>query len=170
MELTLNTHLRQPEHQQLESLNGLLLLGGTDIATTNTFDFKLFESVNDPNVKDGGASANIIAPGTEGSVTVALENASEVNAKYSVTYTADEAGVPLQWSTDGSTWTDNILDLNTTDTAINMNATGNVVLHWKWAFVDDAVVTQTDADDTALGKDGTAAPTVTLSITAEQVD
>lgn len=143
--------------------------------STKKFNFTLFDTVydidtvaDDEHVKD---TATIIAPGTYGKVTIALQNVSEVDATYQVAFTAgDEAGVPLQWSTDGSTWKDNIADCNVAETDINMNASQNIVLYWKWAFTDDAIVEQTDVADTALGVTGTAAPTVTATVTLNQID
>ena len=148
-------------------------VGGTDIATTNTITFNLFSTINEEDtttdetdVKDG----KIIAPGTGGSFGVVLTNASEVNATYAVACTADEKTVPLQWSVDGVNWVNDIAALDISATAINMGATANVSLYWKWAFNDETVTGKNDTIDTELGKVGTAEPTVTLTITATQVD
>lgn len=149
-----------------------------DLKTAKTFTFNLFDTVydtkgaadtDDADVEDG-VSETIIAPGTYGKVTVALQNDSEVNATYVVDFAADEAGVPLQWSTDGSTWNDDVSALNIAETAINMDNSSNIVLYWKWAFEDDGIVTQSDEADTLLGIDGTAEPTITVTVTATQVD
>ena len=54
---------------------------------SNTFNFDLFKTVNDSDgnyendVKPGTGDDHIIAPGTSGSFTINLSNASEVNAK-----------------------------------------------------------------------------------------
>jgi len=145
---------------------------GDNIVQTETFTFDIFNTVKEIGGTAEEEVANtegIIAPGTYGTVTVALTNDSEVDATYKVAFTAMEEEVPLQWSVDGTTWKDNVdaCDLGVTD--IDMGATKNVVLHWKWAFTDDDVVTQTDAKDTELGING-AAPSVTVTVTFEQRD
>ena len=157
-------------------------VGGSavDLKTTKTFDFELFKaseikeedlSGDDGEVDTNGIldDAKVIAPGTAGTLTVGLKNESEVDAVYTVVYASDEEGVPLQWSVNGTAWVDNITDLNIASTGIDMGATKDVVLYWKWAFVDDAVVTQSDDADTLLGVDG-ANPNVTVTITATQVN
>ena len=145
----------------------------TDIATSETFEFEVFKTVSDTNVAtaEDGKDA-IIAPGTTGNLSVELENASEVNAKYTVSFTANEATVPLQWSATGKagTWKDDITELNISEANINMDEKATVALYWKWAFVDDDVVEQTDEADTQLGIGGSAAPSVTITVAAEQVD
>lgn len=151
-----------------------------DLTTVKTFEFDVFNTVydtygapnqNDSDVKDGVDPEAIIAPGTYGYVTVALKNNSEVNATYTVAFTAEEEGVPLQWSVDGTVWENdvNALDI-TAETAIDMGEDADITLYWKWAFVDDDVVEQTDDDDTALGIAGTAQPTVKATVTITQVD
>lgn len=140
-----------------------------DLAVDKTFTFELFDSIvdtvdgnDDADVDD---SAKIIAPGTKGSITVVLKNDSEVNATYAVDYTeTNEAGVPLKWSLNGTDWEDAITTFNKAATAIAMDATAEITLHWMWAFDGD------DGVDTDLGIDGSAEPTVKVKITVEQVD
>lgn len=146
-------------------------VGTTDIATSSTFTFNLFETV-DSNVKAGEAE-NIIAPGTEGSFTISLENNSEVNATYAIDYTVtNTANIPVEFSIDnGTTWTTTLEDV--TDTDINMSgATDSITIKWRWAFEGTSssnyTVSQTDLTDTALGVTGTDTITVTANITATQ--
>lgn len=120
----------------------------------------------------------VIAPGTYGKFTYTLSNKSDVNATYDVTYTATEAGIPLQWSLDGKKWNDDISALDVKSKEINMPTNGkngdanteDITIYWKWAYTDDDVVTQTDVEDTNLGKAGTAAPTATITVKFTQVD
>ena len=121
---------------------------------------------NDTDVKDATANEDgIIAPGTWGKFSYTLSNNSDVNATYSVTYTANEAGVPLEWSNDGTTWQTDITALNVNAEEIAMGTNNETVtLYWRWVFAGD------DTTDTALGEAGTAKPTVNLSVTFTQAD
>lgn len=138
---------------------------------SNEFTFNLFESVSDANVKTG-TDENIIAPGTTGSVAIALANTSEVNAEYTVEYTVDKAGVPLEFSIDGTNWTDGLT--NVPATALNMGANPTINIQWRWAFTGAASAnytdSQDDSSDTALGIAGSATPTVKAKIVVTQVD
>lgn len=145
---------------------------------TETFTFDLFESVDDENVKKGADGENIIAPGTEGSFKIDLKNDSEVNAEYTVDYTVNNAGVPLEFSIDnGATWTTGLTDV-ATPVAINMNgAEDSITIQWRWAFTGDASENyktgddaQTDETDTTLGIAGSATPSVSAKIVVNQVD
>lgn len=145
-------------------------IGETDITTSNTFTFDLFNttSYTDSNVDtDGSGSEVVIAPGTTGSASVTLTNNSEVAATYAVAFSATESGVPLQWSTDGTTWKNDISDLDISATNIAMNnGSAIITIHWKWAFVSETVVDtdQSDSIDTNLGTAASLA-TVTFSAT-----
>ena len=137
---------------------------GSDVITTSdTFTFDLFTTAyTEDNVDKDGLENNavVIAPGTTGNATVTLTNASEVNATYTVAFDATENNVPLQWSTNGTNWVNDISDLDiTTATAINMGGTANIQIYWKWAFETDTVVgaDQSDVKDTALGTADTLA-------------
>ena len=115
---------------------------------------------DDDNVDDG-ATTPIIAPGTWGKFTFDLTNNSEVKVNYSITYDVNEAGVPLEWSIDGKTWTDNLANVTATEIG---DDTLDFVIYWRWAFAGDDVV------DTALGATGTASPSRTITVLFEQVD
>ena len=107
-----------------------------------------------------------------GSFTLlSLKNESEVNAKYSVTYTLlNESGVPLEFTTnkdDESSWKSDITAVNVSNEALAMDATATTAtVYWRWAFTKD---TARDTSDTTLG---TTTPTVTLTakIDVEQAD
>lgn len=153
-------------------------LGDEDIAksTEKTFAIDLFSTITntdgtgEKNVKKTDGS--LIAPGTMGSFTLAsLKNESEVNAKYSVTYTlTNESGVPLEFTTnkdDESSWKSDFTSINVSNEALAMDATATTAtVYWRWAFTKD---TARDISDTTLG---TTTPTVTLTakIDVEQAD
>lgn len=143
------------------------------------YDTKGETEQKDTDVYNPTSGDAVIAPGTYGKFTYTLSNQSDVNATYSVTYSADEKSVPLQWSLDGNNWKDDITELNVSDEAINMPSNGKngaateapITIYWKWAYTDDAVVTQTDEGDTNLGTASTLAqPTATISVQFTQVD
>lgn len=153
-------------------------LGDEDIAksTEKTFTIDLFSTITNT---DGSEEKNVkktdgtlIAPGTMGSFTLAsLKNESEVNAKYSVTYTlANESGVPLEFTTnkdDESSWKSDFTAVNVSNEALATDATATTAtVYWRWAFTKD---TARDTSDTTLG---TTTPTVTLTakIDVEQAD
>ena len=153
-------------------------LGDEDIAksTEKTFAIDLFSTITntdgtgEKNVKKTDGS--LIAPGTMGSFTLAsLKNESEVNAKYSVTYTLlNESGVPLEFTTnkdDESSWKSDFTAVNVSNEALATDATATTAtVYWRWAFTKD---TARDTSDTTLG---TTTPTVTLTakIDVEQAD
>ena len=144
-------------------------LGDEDIAksTEKTFTIDLFSTITNT---DGSEEKNVkktdgtlIAPGTMGSFTLAsLKNESEVNAKYSVTYTlSNESGVPLEFTTnkdDESSWKSDFTAVNVSNEALATDATATTAtVYWRWAFTKD---TARDTSDTTLG---TTTPTVTLT-------
>ena len=153
-------------------------LGDEDIAksTEKTFSIDLFSTITNT---DGSEEKNVkktdgtlIAPGTMGSFTLlSLKNESEVNAKYSVTYTlSNESGVPLEFTTnkdDESSWKSDFTAVNISNEALATNATATTAtVYWRWAFTKD---TARDTSDTTLG---TTTPKVTLTaeIDVEQAD
>ena len=150
-----------------------------DLASNKTFTFSLFDTVKeaDTTTNEEHVSSGVIAPGTGGTVTVALANTSEVDATYAVAFSADAYGVPLEFSTDGSTWKTasqiSQLDIAATDIS-KVNGTANITLKWRWPFGSSADVTDsTNVADTALGiaaQNTPAQPTVTATVTMLQKD
>ena len=148
-------------------------VGETDIATTNTFAFDLFNTIKDSN---GTADENdmspvngsIIAPGTSGKFNIVIKNDSQVTAQYAIDYTVTNTNnIPVKFSVDGgTTWTDDLADV--TASAATTLAVGSaeqtVTVQWKWVFDGD------DGIDTNLGKEGTATLQVQAAVTATQVD
>ena len=138
------------------------LFNSSKIYDTNGVTDYTQGGTDDTDVKNGNADG-IIAPGTWGSFSYSVSNNSDVNATYTVDYTVTAANVPLEWSIDGSTWSTNLSNVSTT--ALNMGATANVTVYWRWAFNGD------DTADTTLGTATTLArPEVTITTTFAQVD
>lgn len=138
------------------------LFNSSKIYDTNNVTDYTQGGTDDTDVTNGTADG-IIAPGTWGSFSYSVSNNSDVNATYTVDYTVTAANVPLEWSVDGSTWSTNLSNVSTT--ALNMGATANVTVYWRWAFNGD------DTADTALGTATTLArPEVTITTTFTQVD
>jgi len=138
----------------------------------NQFTFDLFNTVKDTNngVEENisATDGSIIAPGTEGSFEIGLANNSEVDAKYTITYTMTNASnIPVEFSANGTDgWTSDIEDLNITDTNINKDgATDSKTVYWRWTFEG----TDRDSFDTQLGSDG-ATITVGAKVVATQID
>lgn len=138
------------------------LFNSSKIYDTNNVTDYTQGGTDDTDVTNGTADG-IIAPGTWGSFSYSVSNNSDVNATYTVDYTVTAANVPLEWSVDGSAWSTNLSNVSTT--ALNMGATANVTVYWRWAFNGD------DTADTALGTATTLArPEVTITTTFTQVD
>ena len=119
-------------------------------------------------VVNGDSDALVVAPGTKGSMSIALSGSAEVMAKltFDLTVTSEIAYDnynPVKWTLkkDGVAVDDcegvtlaelkeALDDFNDTNAAIAPGATvtGNYELSWEWAFnVDDA----TDVKDTLIG-------------------
>lgn len=158
----------------------------TNIATSETFTFDLFKTIEDEAggkeddvAKAGEGETPIIAPGTSGKISLVLKNDSEVSANYAVTFSANEAGVPLEFSSDGTTWETDITKLNiaASDSTKLAYASGTatVTLQWRWAFTSTEEGWDDDKDN-ALGKAAAAdvinaaTPKITATITATQVN
>ena len=109
-------------------------VGGTNIATNDTFTFDLFKTIKDSNgtaeetdmsLVDG----TIIAPGTRGSFDIVIKNDSQVNATYAIDYTVTNTNnIPVKFSVDGTNWFDDINYLDVRSVAINMGATATVTV------------------------------------------
>lgn len=157
---------------------------GTDIAVqpATELTFSLFDTINDTgnSADETDVADDKIAPGTAGSFEINIINNAEVNAKYTITLSeTNAAGVPLQYSVDGTTWKDSIEELvmtDLTDVAIDMTASDAKTVYWRWVFdgtTSGAHKDQTDDSDTYLGiLAKTSAPevTITATILVEQVD
>ena len=142
----------------------------TEIATTQTFTFNLFDTIKDSNGTDdetdmSPVDGSIIAPGTQGSFQIKLENLSEVNATYAIDYTVTNTNsIPVKFSVDGgANWTEDLADVTATNIA-HTSGTVTITVQWKWDFEGNNV------RDTALGYTATDTITVAAAVTATQVD
>ena len=150
-------------------------VNGANITASDTFTFDLFNTVNDTT--DNNAETDmapnggtIIAPGTTGKFSIAIQNLSQVNATYAIDYTVTNTdNIPVEFSTNGTDWKTNINDLDVTNVAIGLGTDTTVTVQWRWRFEADNV-TEGDNADTTLGKDGTATLEVSAKVTATQVD
>lgn len=145
-----------------------------DSAEDTTYTFNLFDTIKD---SDGTSSetdvaSGKIAPGTSGSFDIDITNDSEVNATYAIAFTETNANnVPIEYSTDGTTWVSSVnsMDVSTTNIAMGASSAKKTV-YWRWVYYED---TEGDVADTALGfAANTSAATVqvTATVTVTQVD
>lgn len=182
--LVASTYAKYTTSKDLEAVATVakwsIKLGGKDITQNETVTFDLFTTVKDTDGNDEtDVSANRIAPGTQGSFDVELENASEVTAKYTVTFESQNASnIPVEFSVDGgTTWKTDIKELTLTDVleaGAKTSTTESPKISWRWVFergTEDSEKTTNNENDTALGTAKTA-PTVTVTahLVAEQVD
>ena len=157
-------------------------ISGVDITSaaslTNGYSFDLFDTIKDSNLSSNetDVTSGYIAPGTGGSFEISIKNKSEVNATYEISFVETNANnIPIEYSTDGSTWVSPITDVAAT--AINIGQTKQLTVYWRWAFTGSASTnytsTQTDTTDTALGfAANTTRPSVKVdaTVTVTQVD
>ena len=155
-------------------------VNGSEIATSNRFTFDLFQTITDSDLSNAEtdiapADGSIIAPGTSGKFSIAIQNLSQVNATYSIDYTVtNNSNIPVEFSTNGTAWTTNINDLDVADVAIGLGTDTTVTVYWRWRFEADNV-TEGDATDTSLGSaasvpSSAATLTVEAKVTATQID
>ena len=151
-------------------------VNGSEIATSDTFTFELFQTITDSDLTSAEtdiapADGSIIAPGTSGKFSIAIQNLSQVNAKYAIDYTVTNTdNIPVEFSTNGTDWKTNINDLDVTNVTIGLGTDTTVTVQWRWRFEADNV-TEGDNLDTSLGSAASAATlTVAAKVTATQVD
>ncbi len=146
-------------------------VNGEEIAvadTPKTIEFGLFNTILDSNgAEENDVQAGKIAPGTSGSFTFDLENASDVTVQYSIDFDVTNSNdIPIEFSLDGTTWNKQLDSIApSTDTVMAINGTKAVTINWRWTFNGDS------AADTVLGT-REPAPTITVkaTINATQVD
>lgn len=155
-------------------------VNGTDIAKNDTVTFDLFNTINEADITttEDNVAGDKIAPGTGGSFALKIDNGSEVDAKYTLALEeTNNSNVPIQYSLDKTTWTDDLTAINTNQTDVALSketGTKTVTVYWRWMFegtTNGAHAGQTDENDTGLGIAGTApAVQIAASFTATQVD
>ena len=131
----------------------------------------------------------IIAPGVKGEIPIQISNSGDVAVTISLTGEVSDtvtATMPIEFSTDGSTYTDLDTALgNLTSSATTINqGEANVdvgTLYWQWPYEvsgDKSAKDAADITDTTIGKESTTAAktgdrtdyTLTLNMTATQVE
>lgn len=148
---------------------------------TNGFTLDLFDTITDSDIQtaETDVASGVIAPGTSGSFEIELTNDSEVNATYAITLAETNAsGIPIEYSSDGSTWVSGVNSFNVQATSIDREDTATETIYWRWAFTGaestNYQTTQTDTTDTALGFSANSNPApsvqVTATVTVTQVD
>lgn len=144
----------------------------TQLAVTGdapTVEIDLFETINGHS---SGDDVDKLAPGTYGSFTFEdILNDSEVDATIKITgVLTNESNVPLQWSTDGETYSTTFPTTLVEEDVDAGDTLDGTAIYWKWDFNGDG---SADESDTALGIAAqTAAPEVKveLTINATQID
>ena len=148
-------------------------LGNEDITGKSTIqNIDLFGTILDTatdeaetNVKSG----KLIAPGVYGQFTLSVQNASEVDATVNTELTLSQTTIPLEFSTDKSTWSSALPTIAQATLTPNTK-TDDVTVYWRWAY---STGEQGDANDTALGiaaQTNAEQVTVSVKVTATQVD
>lgn len=136
------------------------------------FTFNLYDTLNDTDGSeetDVTSTDKVIAPGTQGSFDIKLQNKSEVTAQYAIAFTVtNTSSIPIEYSTDGKSWSSTLSNITASDStklAANQSSATTVTVYWRWAYENNA-----DETDTTLGMDGTATLSVKAEVTATQVD
>lgn len=144
------------------------------------------DGTDDTDVANGTDNA-IVAPGTWGKVgfKVNIGATNDVTVRYGVDITKLVTDLPLQFSTDGTTWktaaeikaaitTDGLYAIEENIVQPRAAESSNVVtLYWKWDYEvgsDATKIANNDKADTALGKDGTKTCVIEAKLGATQVD
>ena len=117
-------------------------------ATPAALTFDLLQTRYDSNGTDEetDVKTGLIAPGTQGKFELVFKNTSEVNANYTVDFTVNEAGVPLQWKLNDGEWADDLADITSAVAVAMETGESTVVVQWRWAFNSGD-----DEHDTDLG-------------------
>ena len=132
---------------------------GTEIAVEGsepTVQFNLFETVLDTDTTDGNEATEgeldvkegVIAPGTQGSFDLDIENFSEVTATYNIELVATNTdNIPVKFSLDNGatyeTWESGVpITINAEKNLEKEIGKDTITIKWKWEF---------EGDDTALG-------------------
>lgn len=151
------------------------LKNGTNVDLAGgTYTFGLFDTIKDTGgVDEEDVKEGLIAPGTEGQFTITFNNKSEVTAKVFVSFTSNEAVLPILYSLNGTNWVGTIAELND-DAEVNgvevemETGTYEQVIYWKWAF-DETSDGWDSQKDTNLGLTPVN-HSVTMTVRFEQVD
>ena len=150
-------------------------------AFTDSISFDLFQASTIVDTVDGNVDAEVltdrVAPGTKGTFTTTIQNTSEVDAQYKLTFTPTNSPANIVYTftivnDKGTTETDDDVTVVTNGTLpadftrIDMNETITVTANWEWAFSSTTDENYDTNDNSAAGKSFT----VKLDIALEQVD
>lgn len=159
----------------------------------DTQKINLFDTTSDSGIVGDQTSQKLIAPGTNGSLTVTLTNSSEVAISAGFTLTETNASnIPIVYGYNSKYYSSVIpegeqVKIHSGDTAISIegdlnalaaavgssesigkNGTKDISLTWAWAF--EGTTTQTNTKDTELGKAGTATVKLEVKCDVTQLD
>ena len=149
----------------------------------------LFSTLDDTlggSETDVDLSQKVIAPGTQGSFDLEIQNNSQVNAQYTISFSDNKytCNIPLEYQVipTGSTpspqgWEKDIskcdigaLGIKKLPFETSKNSVEYTV-HWRWPFSDLSNTVQGDKADTLLAiSDTPASAEVTATITVTQLD
>lgn len=152
-------------------------VGGTDI-TEEAFTFDLGQTITEigEDAEDSDVATDngdlLLAPGTQGSFDIVLQNTSEVTAQYKVVF--EKINIPDNFI---CTYTYKVGDEGTNEgtnaenlaqfAEINMNETVTITVNWEWPFGTDInYETETSADNQYQGDD----LEMRVTVTVEQVN
>ncbi len=162
--------------------------------TTQTIN--LFDTTEDSGILTNLNNDNkkLIAPGTNGDLTVTLKNTSEVSISAGFTLEeTNENNIPIVYGYNENYYSSvipkdasvtvhngesaiqiegNLEDLATaigSAATVQQNQTKSISLTWAWAFEGDGT-TQKDETDTTLGKNGTATVQLQVKCNVTQID
>jgi len=138
-----------------------------DKSMEEEFDFNLFETLDNPNIKDG---ITAISPGTSGNITLNLKNSSDVVAEYTITLEeiSNENSIPIVYSLEENGEYKKINEFtvaNKEEIGINNGNTKTITIYWKWDYYNNSTQNQKDNE---LGENGTARIQVKASVKVNQ--
>ena len=145
-------------------INGDLIGSYEDSIKEESFQFELFHTVYEKSCGNGAGNIEHerFAPGTCGRFDILLENVSEIDANYAISFVEEQTNlpsgvsrIPIEYSKDnGQTWSSNISDINVSPTLIRRGETAtNFTIKWRWVYErgTDTTLTNNDIIDTKIG-------------------
>lgn len=156
-------------------------LFGTDY-TKATGEYATVVSTGSGVAVKASSDANVVAPGTSGSMTITVNGSAEVRAKLtiSMTNTSDiyyDAYYPIVWTMGDDTYT-NLAALTAalneeTEIAAGTSVTKDITISWAWAFENDnesdTMIGLLSGGATTTDKGHSLSLAFDLSITVEQI-
>ncbi len=143
---------------------------------SSKYTLNLFDTITeaDGTTTEDHVTSKNIAPGTAGKFTINIENKSQVDATYAYNLSVTNTlGANIKWSTDGTTYTEDIETLSKEATSIaKETGTDSATIYWKWVFTESD---EQDANDTQVGLNAASSENnsdivVTAELVLTQVD